>query len=157
MNASLLSNHRKTNLHNMEQVTALFRDLDLHRFQDCQHYFHTDYLCFYCSEQEPLTFRQSTGCFKELYASFPDLRHVPEDIIASEDLVVVRYRLQGTHSQPYHGITPTNKQVSYAGISIFEFYQGRIRNWWCLEDNLALLSHILNSRNITSLIQKDKK
>jgi predicted ester cyclase len=145
------------NLQNMEQVTALLQDLDQHRFQDCQHYFHPDSFYFYCSEQEPLTFRQSTCCVNALYTSFPDLQHAPEDIIASEDLVVVRYRLFGTHTQPYKGILPTNKKVNYAGISIYEFYHGRIRNWWCLEDNLSLLSQLLNTQNITSLIRKEKK
>ena len=48
----------------------------------------------------------SSRSFECYIAAFPDLRTVPEDLIASGDKVVARVRTTGTHKGAFMGMSP---------------------------------------------------
>src|SRR5262245_37777036 len=52
-----------------------------------------------------------TMFFRMYLAAFPDLRMVPEDVIASGDKVVARVRATGTHEGVFMGLAPTGRRV----------------------------------------------
>jgi len=70
---------------------------------------------------------------------FPDLVHVPEDIIAEGDKVVVRWTATGTHRGEWAGIPPTNKRVSVRGTQIFRIVGGKVVEQWPSTDVFELL------------------
>lgn len=75
-------------------------------------------------------------------AAFPDIQTTIEDIIVEDDKVVTRWTNRGTHTATYMGIAPTGRQVSYTGISIDRFENGKIVESWRNSDILGVLRQI---------------
>jgi steroid delta-isomerase-like uncharacterized protein len=84
-----------------------------------------------------------TALFRMYVAAFPDLRMVPEDVIASGDKVVARVRVTGTHKGTFMGMSPTGKQVDVQLIDIIRFGDdGRAREHWGVFDQLAMMQQL---------------
>ena len=75
--------------------------------------------------------------------NFPDMHYAIEDMIAEVDKVVVRYTFRGTHQKgEIHGISPTGKQVTHAGIAIYRFAGGKAVELWDIWDALGALQQL---------------
>lgn len=73
---------------------------------------------------------------------FPDL-YVSNDIVISEnDLVSIQWDAKGTHKGEFKGRTPTEKPVSYNGVTIYRITNGQIVEYWAYLDMQHLLSQI---------------
>jgi steroid delta-isomerase-like uncharacterized protein len=59
-------------------------------------------------------------------AAFPDLRMTVEDTVAESDRVVVRWRVVGTHTGAGLGMDPTQRKVSFRGMTWLRFGDGKI-------------------------------
>lgn len=91
----------------------------------------------------PPTTAGATQYFRMLIAAFPDLRMVPEDVIASGDKAVARVRVTGTHEGPFMGISATGKRVEVQLIDIIRFSDdGLARAHWGLVDQLAMMQQL---------------
>lgn len=77
-----------------------------------------------------------------LHGAFPDLRVTIEDTITEGDRVVLRWKLQMTHSGQFLQYSPTNKQVNISGITILRVANGKIAAGWDKWDQLGLLEQI---------------
>lgn len=81
--------------------------------------------------------------FRMLIAAFPDLRMVPEDVIASGEKAVARVRVTGTHQGPFVGMSATGKRVDVKLIDIIRFGDdGRAREHWGVVDQLAMMQQL---------------
>lgn len=81
--------------------------------------------------------------FRMLVAAFPDLRMVPEDVIAGGDKAVARVRLTGTHTGPFMGMAATGRRVEVPLVDIIRFGDdGLAREHWGVVDQLALLQQL---------------
>jgi predicted ester cyclase len=76
------------------------------------------------------------------YEAFPDWIHKIEDLIAEGDRVVVKVTQYGTHKAKYKGIEPTGKYVSVPAIHIIKIVNGKVKEWWGVEDNLGLMTQL---------------
>jgi steroid delta-isomerase-like uncharacterized protein len=75
--------------------------------------------------------------------SFPDMHYTIEDIVAEADRVVVRYIFRGTHTKgEMYGVSPTGKQLTHAGISIYRFAGGKAAELWDIWDALGALQQL---------------
>jgi steroid delta-isomerase-like uncharacterized protein len=84
-----------------------------------------------------------TQYFRMLLAAFPDLRMVPEDVIASGDKAVARVRVTGTHKGPFMGMSGTGKRVDVTLIDIIRFGDdGRAHDHWGVVDQLAMMQQL---------------
>ena len=70
--------------------------------------------------------------------AFPDLHVTVEDMIAEGDKVVAYKTLSGTHRGSHLGIPPTGKHVQYQIISIYRIKNGKIVEYWGLQDEMSL-------------------
>ena len=70
--------------------------------------------------------------------AFPDLHVMVEDMIAEADKVVAYKTLTGTHRGTHLGIPPTGKRVQYQIISIYRIKNGKIAEYWGLQDEISL-------------------
>jgi steroid delta-isomerase-like uncharacterized protein len=88
--------------------------------------------------------KDGTLAFFRMYlAAFPDLRMVPEDVIASGDKVVARVRASGTHTGAFMGLTPTGKRVDVQLIDIIRFgSDGRACEHWGVFDQLTMMQQL---------------
>ena len=76
------------------------------------------------------------------HSAFPGLQHVIEDIIAEGDKVVGRFTLRAIHKGEFMGIAPTNKQVMFTAIGIYQFDDGKLVEDWIEYDALGLLQQL---------------
>lgn len=77
-----------------------------------------------------------------LLTGFPDVQHTIEQVIAQDDLVVIRWQAEGTHSGEFQGYAATGKRVTRTGINIFRIECGRIAEEWSEVDGLGRLREL---------------
>jgi len=58
--------------------------------------------------------------------------------IAEDDLVAIRWEITATHTGDYMGLAPTNKEVTWTGVSIDRFENGKIAETWVDWDKYRL-------------------
>ena len=78
----------------------------------------------------------------ELLAAFPDMKVVVEDVIAQGEHVVVRWNATGTHAGAAMGLKPTNRHVSFRGMTWLTFRDRRIVAAWDAWNQGALLERL---------------
>lgn len=71
-------------------------------------------------------------------AAFPDLRIVPDQLVAEGDHVVSQWTATGTHEGDFFGIAPTGRRVTWTGIQFFRLECGKIAESWGEADHLGL-------------------
>jgi steroid delta-isomerase-like uncharacterized protein len=74
--------------------------------------------------------------------SFPDVHFTVEDVVAEGDKVVTRWSYLATHTGPFLGIPPTNKQVTDSGTTTVRLEDGKIVEMWVNQDSLGLLQQL---------------
>jgi steroid delta-isomerase-like uncharacterized protein len=94
----------------------------------------------------PGTEIRTPEAFKRFFAGWhtglPDMHMTVEDLIASGSTVVWRFRATGTHRGEVFGIAPTGKQVTFTGIVITRFADGKWAEDWFEADFLGLLQQL---------------
>jgi steroid delta-isomerase-like uncharacterized protein len=69
----------------------------------------------------------------------PDLHLEVDDTITEKDKLVVYWTITGTHRGEFLGVPPTNKKVSFSGITINQIRNGKIIESTVIWDGLGLL------------------
>ena len=82
------------------------------------------------------------AAFQELRKGFPDLKFTVEDMLLEGDLVVVRFRMQGTHKGEFMGIGPTGKSIDVPGVDILRLAGGRFVEHWGVMDSLIMMQQL---------------
>lgn len=95
--------------------------------------------------------------FKEriapLITAFPDVQWNIQELIGEGDKVLIRWKLEGTHTGLFMNIAATGKPVSNDGIGIYKLNEGKIVNARVQTDRLGFLEDlgVLPSDFISSL------
>jgi steroid delta-isomerase-like uncharacterized protein len=75
--------------------------------------------------------------------AFPDLRFDVDLILSEDDLVAARWTASGTHLGEWWGGRPaTGKRMSFSGVNIFRFRDGRVVEIWNHRDDLGLMEQL---------------
>jgi len=81
--------------------------------------------------------------FRMYVAAFPDLRMTPEDVLASDDKVVVRVRATGTHEGEFMGVPATGKTIDVQAIDIVRFGDdGLAHEHWGVFDAMTMMQQL---------------
>lgn len=78
----------------------------------------------------------------EVLPAFPDLQLSVDDVLASDEVVMVEWTWTGTHEGEFEGIAPTGREVEVRGMSTVMIEDGKIheeRGYYDLQDFLAQL------------------
>lgn len=75
-------------------------------------------------------------------AAFPNGRWEFADVVAENDLVVVRAPFSGTHQGEFFGIPPTGRRVTIGSIHICRVADGRIVEHWGNSDDLGMMQQL---------------
>lgn len=78
----------------------------------------------------------------KIRAAFPDFHNQIEEIFGEDDKVVARLTYTGTHRGELFGISGTGRKISYQGIAIFQFREGKIVSGFVLGDTESLKRQI---------------
>jgi len=80
--------------------------------------------------------------FIALIKAFPDLQYKIDELIGEGDKVVIKWKLQGTHTGKFQSVEATGKAISNNGMAIFELIDGKIINSQVLTDRLGFLQEL---------------
>ena len=75
-------------------------------------------------------------------AAFPDLRFRVDLIFGEADLVAARWTASGTHLGRWRTVEPTGKSVTFSGVNLFRFLDGRVAEIWNHRDDLGLATQV---------------
>ena len=79
---------------------------------------------------------------RDLIAAFPDLQVHIDDVIAEGPKAVKRWTATGQHRGPLAGIPPTDKKVSFSGVSSYRIQDGKIAESWYVYDLFGFLNQL---------------
>lgn len=57
------------------------------------------------------------GFLRELRAGFPDFTITINDMLASDEVVMIEWTVTGTHEGEFNGISPTENKLEHSGMS----------------------------------------
>lgn len=77
-----------------------------------------------------------------LMPAFPDMTLPLEDFVAEGEKVLVRLRVQGTHTGPFGDMAPTGRKIDISVLDLFQIRDGLLIEHWALLDNLGMLKQL---------------
>ncbi|WP_030924357.1 ester cyclase [Streptomyces sp. NRRL B-24720] len=80
--------------------------------------------------------------FAEIRSAFPDLHVDVEHLVTTDDELAFAYTISGTHLGELMGHGPTGKKVSYRGMQISRFADGKLVERWGSSDELGMLRQL---------------
>ena len=78
----------------------------------------------------------------EFREAFPDFHDSIDIQIAEGDMVASRVTSTGTHRGTFLGVEPTNKELSWTGITIDRISEGKIVESWTNWDMMGMMQQI---------------
>jgi predicted ester cyclase len=82
------------------------------------------------------------GFFATMRSAFPDLQVTGETMVADGDQLAVAYRMDGTHQGEFLGLAPTGRKVSFRGLQIARFADGKAVERWGSSDQLGMFQQL---------------
>jgi predicted ester cyclase len=77
-----------------------------------------------------------------LMPAFPDMKLPLEDFVAEGEKVLVRLRVQATHTGAFGDMTPTGRKIDIAVLDLFQIRGGVLIEHWALLDNLGMMKQL---------------
>jgi len=127
---------------NKEIVRQLFSAIDKNDFDKLKDLLSDDFILTAPASPQPWKKDDLINGIKTFYVSFPDWTHIINDIIAEGDKVVVKLTGQGTQKGIYENIPPTDKKLTQSAVHIITFINGKVKEWWAVEDNLGFMMQL---------------
>ena len=93
-------------------------------------------------EPEPLDSEAWARFLSRFVVAFPDLHLTVEDAVGEGDLVAQRVHFAGTHTGEFQGLPPTHRKVTFSGLELNRFVDGRVAEHWFQMDSLTLLQQL---------------
>jgi len=130
-----------TKIHDQNKVIAreFFALIDNQNFDRLNELLSDDFLLNAAGLTQPWKKEDVFQDIKRYYNSFPDWMHVIEDMIAEGDKVVVKLIQHGTQKAQFEEIAPTNAKVTKSAMHVVTIVNGKIKEWWAIEDDLGLM------------------
>lgn len=80
--------------------------------------------------------------FSAFLSGFAERRTEVEDVIVEGDRIVARHTHHLKHVNEVFGVPPTGRRLSVWGIDMFRVEDGRIAEWWVIDDNLGMMQQM---------------
>ena len=77
-----------------------------------------------------------------LLPAFPDMKLPLEDFVAEGEKVLVRLRVQCTHTGPFGAMPATGRPIDIGVLDLFQIRDGVLIEHWALLDNLGLMKQL---------------
>ena len=127
---------------NKQAVRDLYGAIDAQDYDRVREIFPENALAYVIGTDEG--FPRDTGIemMQMFYASFPGYTHVIDRIVAEGDWVAVQLTFHAKHQQEFQGIPATGNAVTYGGAHFGRIVDGKIMEWWILENDLSLMQQL---------------
>ena len=74
--------------------------------------------------------------------AFPDMKMNVEELVAEGDIVVARVSGTGTHRGDFFGTPATGKRVSFHGIDMMRYKNGKVVEVWHYGDDAEVMAQL---------------
>jgi steroid delta-isomerase-like uncharacterized protein len=78
----------------------------------------------------------------EFREAFPDFRDSIDIQLAEGEMVATRFTSRGTHRGTFMGVEPTNKKLTWTGITIDRIMGGKIVESWANWDMMGMMQQL---------------
>ncbi len=123
---------------NKELVKELFAAIDAGNFDKLKELFADDFSLKVPGFAEPWETDMLFKAIKSHYIAFPDWTHVIEDVVTDGDRVAIKLNQNGTHKAEYEGISATDIEATLPAMHLFTVKNGKVIDWFAVEDYLGL-------------------
>ena len=65
-----------------------------------------------------------------------------DDVVAEGDMMAIRFTARGVHTGPFLGSDPSGKPLTWTGMQLLHFRDGRIASIWHQPDDLSLFRQL---------------
>ncbi|OBG24594.1 ester cyclase [Mycobacterium sp. 852002-51057_SCH5723018] len=148
-NATVLANRNREGLmgaaENLEVHTRCTADEDRHDLTHHGDYLHDDIVVYQPGAEPVVGIEAYREFMQAAYVGLPDFHVVLDDQFATDNRVVCRWRISGTHSAHSFGFPATGKYVEFAGVSVWEFEDGKARRGWIYSDLPSIMTQLGSS------------
>ncbi len=128
---------------NKEIVTRFVEAWNTGDFEAFKEVLAPDYAYYLPSRStKPMSLEETIEMFKMLQKAFPDISWSLEELIATEDKVIIRVIERGTHEGEFMGIPATGNKYETSEISISRIENGKIVECWEELDLLGLMQQL---------------
>ncbi len=76
------------------------------------------------------------------FEAVPDFVFTVEDLTAEEDRVAFRWHAEGTHRGELFGVQPTSKRITFSGVAIKRFKDGKCVDYREVWDRAGLMEQL---------------
>ena len=83
-----------------------------------------------------------TGLLKSFIGAMPDLNAAEQDIVAENDLVVVRLVVSATVKGTLLGVPADGKSVQWNAVDIYRVSDGKISEEWAADDIASIMIQV---------------
>ena len=83
-----------------------------------------------------------TGLLKSFVGALPDLNAAEQDIVAENDLVVVRLVVSATVKGSLLGVPADGKPVQWNAVDIYRVTEGKISEEWAADDIATIMIQV---------------
>lgn len=107
--------------------------------------YHSEDLDYYRSSDELGSQQDLKDDARMFLSAFPDLEATILDVFAddeNENLVTLRYEVEGTHTGTFETIPPTDQHVRAKGIGLARFEDEEVVEFSLVFDNLGMLEDL---------------
>jgi predicted ester cyclase len=133
----------ETVMSNAKTAISFFKTLDTKNVEDVSSFWAPGYQGYFPSASPGIDRSMHKGMIKMFETAFPDYSHEVDDVVESENKVVLRGTFSGTHKGDFNGIPATNKPVTIGWIDISEFdNDGKILNEWLELDMVGMMKQM---------------
>jgi len=77
-----------------------------------------------------------------LLPAFPDMKLPLLDFVADGEKVLVRLKVQATHTGPFGKMAPTSRTIDIDVLDLFQIRDGVLIEHWALLDNLGMMKQL---------------
>jgi steroid delta-isomerase-like uncharacterized protein len=127
---------------NKQVARDFFAAIDRQDFTKLKELLADDFALSAPGSPAPLNAETLFSVIREHYAAFPDWHHEVEDVMGEGEKVTVRVMQYGTHKAVYSGIPATGNKVQMAALHVGRIVNGRIKDWFAVEDYLGLMTQL---------------
>jgi steroid delta-isomerase-like uncharacterized protein len=127
---------------NLAMHTSWTETEDRHDLTRHHDFIHDDIVVNQAGAEPVVGFDAYITMMEALYDGVPDFHVVLEDQFATDERVVCRWRLGGTHKGDVFGIPATGKAIEYTGVSVWEIEGGKARRGWIFADSISLMAQL---------------
>jgi predicted ester cyclase len=129
----------KTQEENKTIARDFFAAVDKQDFNKLNELFSEDFILNAPGLEKSWTKDDVIKDIKKYYTSFSDWHHEIEAMIVEGDKVAVKLVQHGTQTAQYEGIAPTGVKVTKSAFHLLTIINGKIKEWWGLEDDLGMM------------------